>query len=185
MDHGASSYRRYLDGDETAFDQLVTEYYESLVSFLTGYVRERAVAEDIAMDAFADLIVHRHRYDFRVSFKTYLCMLGRSRALNYLKRSKILAFSPLEDAMEVADPSLVPEELLLTKERSRVLAEALEVLRPDQREVIQLVYWQGLSCEDAAKVMRKSRKQVYNLLFRGKNALRTVLEKKGETECMI
>ena len=36
MDHGAGSYRRYLDGDEAAFDQLVTEYYDSLVSFLTG-----------------------------------------------------------------------------------------------------------------------------------------------------
>ena len=58
MDHGASSYRRYLDGDEAAFDELVTEYFESLVLFLTGYVREKAVAEDIAMDAFADLIVH-------------------------------------------------------------------------------------------------------------------------------
>lgn len=181
MDHGAGSYRRYLDGDEAAFDKIVTEYFEPLVSFLTGYVREHAVAEDIAMDAFADLIVHRHRYDFRVSFKTYLFMLGRSRALNYLKRSKLLAFSPLEDANEVADPSLIPEELLLTKERSRILGEAMETLRPDQREAIRLVYWQGLSCEDAAKVMRKNRKQVYNLLFRGKNALKTVLEKKGET----
>ena len=181
MDHGAGSYRRYLDGDEAAFDQLVTEYYDSLVSFLTGYVRERAVAEDIAMDAFADLIVHRHRYDFRVAFKTYLFMLGRSRALNYLKRSKLLAFSPLEDAMEVADPSLLPEELLLNRERNRILGEALETLRPDQREAIRLVYWQGLSCEDAAKVMRKTRKQVYNLLFRGKNTLKSVLEKKGET----
>ena len=181
MDHGAGSYRRYLDGDEAAFDQLVTEYYDSLVSFLTGYVRERAVAEDIAMDAFADLIVHRHRYDFRVAFKTYLFMLGRSRALNYLKRSKLLAFSPLEDAMEVADPSLLPEELMLNRERNRILGEALETLRPDQREAIRLVYWQGLSCEDAAKVIRKTRKQVYNLLFRGKNALKSVLEKKGET----
>ena len=181
MDNGASSYRRYLDGDEAAFDELVTEYYESLVLFLTGYVRERAVAEDIAMDAFADLIVHRHRYDFRVAFKTYLFMLGRSRALNYLKRSKILVFSPLEDAMEVADPALLPEELLLTRERNRDLGEAMEGLHPDQREAIRLVYWQGFSCEDAAKVMRKTRKQVYNLLFRGKNALKTVLEKKGVT----
>ena len=180
MDNGASSYRRYLDGDEEAFDALVTEYYRPLVQFLTGYVREPAVAEDIAMDAFADLIVHKHRYDFRVSFKTYLYMLGRSRALNYIKRSKILMLEPLDDAASLADPSSGLEDFFLTQERNRELAQALQTLKPDQQEAVRLVYWQGFSCEEAARVMRKQRKQVYNLLFRAKNALRTVLEEKGE-----
>ncbi len=180
MDNGASSYRRYLDGDEEAFDTLVKEYYGPLVLFLTGYVREPAVAEDIAMDAFADLIVHRHRYDFRVSFRTYLYMLGRSRALNYIKRSKILAFTPLDEAEPLADPAFCLEDAMVTEERNRELAEALQTLKPDQQEVIRLVYWQGFSCEEAARVMGKSRKHVYNLLFRAKNALRSVLEEKGE-----
>ena len=181
MDNGASSYRRYLDGDEEAFYSLVTEYYEPLVLFLTGYVREKAVAEDIAMDVFADLIVHRHRYDFRVSFRTYLYMLGRSRALNYIKRSKILVFSSVEDTQALADPASDLEAAYVTKERNRALSDALKTLKQDQQEAVRLVYWQGLSCEEAAKVMRKNRKQVYNLLFRAKNALRSVLEEKGET----
>ena len=180
MDNGASSYRRYLDGDEKAFDALVTEYYGSLVQFLIGYVRESAVAEDIAMDAFADLIVHKHRYDFRVSFKTYLYMLGRSRALNYIKRSKILTFAPLDEADPVPDPDSGLEELLITRERNQELAQALQTLKPDQQEAVRLVYWQGFSCDEAARVMRKQRKQVYNLLFRAKNTLRTVLDEKGE-----
>lgn len=181
MDNGASSYRRYLDGEEEAFDSLVKEYYGPLVLFLTGYVREPSVAEDIAMDAFADLIVHRHRYDFRVSFRTYLYMLGRSRALNYIKRSKILSFTPLDEAEPLVDPVPTLEDAFVTKERNRELAEALNSLKRDQQEVIRLVYWQGFSCEEAARVMGKSRKQVYNLLFRAKNALKAVLEEKGET----
>lgn len=181
MDNGAGSYRRYLDGEEEAFDSLVKEYYGPLVLFLTGYVREPALAEDIAMDAFADLIVHRHRYDFRVSFRTYLYMLGRSRALNYIKRSKILAFSSMEEAEPLSDPTSDLEAAYVTKERNRALAEALKTLKQDQQEALRLVYWQGFSCEEAARVMGKSRKQVYNLLFRAKKALRTVLEEKGET----
>ena len=181
MDNGASSYRRYLDGEEEAFDDLVTEYYGPLVLFLTGYVHEPAVAEDIAMDTFADLIVHRHRYDFRSAFRTYLYMLGRSRALNYLKRSKIFSFSSLEEAAFLVDPVLPPEELFARKETNRNLAEAIQKLKPAQREAVRLVYWQGFSCEETARVMRKIRKQVYNLLFRAKNTLKTVLEEKGET----
>ena len=181
MDNGASSYRRYLNGDEKAFDYLVKEYYGPLVRFLTGYVREPAVAEDIAMDAFADLIVHRHRYDFRTSFRTYLYMLGRSRALNYIKRSKILTFVPMDETEFLQDPALPPDELFARKERNRDIVQALKNLKPDQQEAVRLVYWQGFSCEEAARVMRKNRKQVYNILFRAKNTLRTVLEEKGET----
>jgi len=179
MDHGASSYRRYLDGDEEAFDRIVTEYYEPLVSFVDGYVRDRSASEDIAMDVFADLIVFRHRYDPRWAFRTYLCMLGRSRALNYIKRKGILRFEPIQEAWELADGENSPEEHLLRKERDGSVREALGALKQDQREAVCLVYFQKLSCDDAAKVMRKSRKQVYNLLFRAKKNLRSVLGEKG------
>lgn len=87
MDNGARSYRRFLDGDKSAFDAIMHESFDSLVFFINRYVRDSHAAEDIAIDAFSDLIVHPHRYNFRVTLKTYLFMLGRSRALNYKKTS--------------------------------------------------------------------------------------------------
>ena len=36
MDNGACSYRRFLDGDEEAFDEIVKEYFDSLVFFING-----------------------------------------------------------------------------------------------------------------------------------------------------
>lgn len=179
MDHGASSYRRYLDGDEEAFDRIVTEYFEPLVSFVDGYVRDTSASEDIAMDVFADLIVYRHRYDPRWAFRTYLYMLGRSRALNYIKRRGILRFEPLKEAWELPDGENSPEEQLLQKEQNKALREALASLKQDQQEAVCLVYFQGFSCDDAARVMRKSRKQVYNLLFRAKSNLRSILGEEG------
>lgn len=179
MDHGASSYRRYLDGDEEAFDRIVTEYFKPLVSFVDGYVRDTSASEDIAMDVFADLIVYRNRYDPRWAFRTYLYMLGRSRALNYIKHRGILRFEPLKEAWELPDGENSPEEQLLQKEQNEALREALASLKQDQREAVSLVYFQKLSCDDAARVMRKSRKQVYNLLFRAKNNLRSILGEEG------
>ena len=90
MDNGASSYRRFLEGDESAFDEIMKELFDGLVFFIDRYVHDIHAAEDIAIDAFSDLVVNKHRYNFKVTLKTYLFMLGRSRALNYIKRRKSL-----------------------------------------------------------------------------------------------
>ena len=180
MDNGASSYRRYLNGDADAFDDIIKDYFDSLVFFIDRYVHDTAAAEDIAIDAFSDLIVHRNRYNFRVTLKTYLFMIGRSRALNYIKhRGKITMVELSEAAQVVSDePSL--EEMVLADERKRAVNEALERLSEELRVVVHLVYFEELSCDAAARVMKKSRKQVYNLLYRAKNELRTILGEEGE-----
>ena len=180
MDNGASSYRRYLNGDESAFHELVKEYFDNLVFFIDRYVHDYGTAEDIALDVFTYLVVNRHRYNFQTSLKTYLFMLGRSRALDYIKHRNRIPMLPLEDAEPHAaeEPSL--EELLLADERKQAVNRALEQLDEACRLVLHLVYFEQLRPEDAAKVLKKSRKQIYNLLYRGKKTLRTILGEEGE-----
>ena len=180
MDNGASSYRRYLDGDESAFGEIVKEYFDNLVFFVNRYVQEPAAAEDIALDAFAQLAVDKRRYNFSVSLKTYLFMIGRSRALDYIRHRKKLTVVELSEAEQVpsAEPSL--EELILADARKRAVNEALAQLSEEMRLAVHLVYFEDLSADEAAKVLKKNRKQVYNLLYRAKAALRTILGEEGE-----
>lgn len=119
MDAAANSYRRFLDGDESAFEEIMQELFCGLVFFINGFVHDPHAAEDIAIDAFSDLVVHRHRYNFRVSLKTYLYMVGRSRALDYLRRRRILRFTELSEAHGLADDSAALEELALAGDRQR------------------------------------------------------------------
>ena len=81
MDNGASSYRRFLDGDEHAIDEIMEELFFPLVFFINRYVQDVPAAEDLAMDAVSELFVHPRRYNFKTSLKTYLFMLGKSREL--------------------------------------------------------------------------------------------------------
>ncbi|MBE6713589.1 MAG: RNA polymerase sigma factor [Ruminococcaceae bacterium] len=180
MDNGASSYRRYLEGDESAFDEIMRELFDKLVFFIDRYVHDVHAAEDIAIDAFSDLVVNKHRYNFKVTLKTYLFMLGRSRALNYLKHRRVLDFVELDES----HPSLIEqeslEELVLADERKRAVNKALSALSDDMRVVIHLIYFEELSYEEAAKVMKKNRKQIDNLLYRAKKELRIILGEDGE-----
>ena len=178
MDHGAGSYRRYLAGDEAAFDQLITEYFDGLLYFVNQYTQDLSAAEDIAIDVFSDLIVHKHRYNFSVSMKTYLYMLGKSRALNYLRRQQRQKTVPMEQADSVADLH-TPETVAFSNERKKALYQAMSRLPQDQKTVVYLTYFEELSCDETAKVMGKNRKQVYNLLYRAKTALRTIFAEEG------
>ena len=180
MDNGASSYRRFLDGDEAAFDDIMKEYFYGLVFFIDRYVRDTHAAEDIAMDTFCELIVNKHRYNFRVSLKTYLYMMGRSRALDYIKHRKVIEFVELSQAESLWDTRQSLLERLLADERKRRVNEAVSKLPRDMAAVVHLVYFDRLSYEETARVMKKSRKQVDNLLYRAKKELRIILGEDGE-----
>ena len=180
MDNGASSYRRFLNGDESAFDEIMKELFDNLVFFIDRFVHDIHVAEDIAIDAFSDLVVNKHRYNFKVTLKTYLFMLGRSRALNYIKHRKVIDFVELTEADKASSEQETLEELVLADERKRVVNNALNALPDDMRVVIHLIYFEDLSYDEAAKVMKKNRKQVDNLLYRAKKGLRIILGKDGE-----
>ena len=182
MDNGAGSYRRFLDGDESAFDEIISELFDSLVFFIDRYVHDVYAAEDIAIDAFSDLVVHRSRYNFKVSLKTYLFMIGRSRALNYIKHRKVIETVELSEARGVEDGGVPPEEAVLADERKRAVNNALNALPKDMRLAVHLVFFEELTYAEAAKVMRKSKKQVDNLLYRAKKELKAILGKNGDFE---
>ena len=180
MDHGASSYRRYLQGDEDAFAEIVKEYFDHLVFFIYRITRDYAAAEDIAIDVFSDLVVHKHRYNFKVSLKTYLYMLGRSRALDYLRHRNVLDLVALSEAHGIRDEQAALEELLLTDDRKRQVHTALAKLPEDMRTAVHLIYFEDMTYEEAARILKKNRKQVDNLLYRAKKELRAILGKDGE-----
>lgn len=52
MDKGAELYRRFLDGDEAAFEEIMTLYRDGLILFIDRFVRDLHAAEDISVDCF-------------------------------------------------------------------------------------------------------------------------------------
>ena len=173
MENCESSYRRFLAGDEAAFDEILDACKDSLIFFLCRYVKSVAIAEEIAADTFALLIVKPDRYDFSVSLKTWLFTVGRNRALDYLRRQNLRRILPLEEAIELpGSDEDDPEALFLQKERDIALHRAMDRLKPEYQTALHLVYFENLSYEETGRVLKKSRKQIENLVYRGKNALR-------------
>lgn len=174
-DKGSACYRRWLEGDESAANDIMEDLFFGLVYFIDRYVHDVHAAEDIAMDVMSDLFVHRHRYDFRVTLKTYLCMRGKSKAIDLLRHRKALRLDPLSDAEAYPDERAELEEKLIVSERQRAVREAMGRLPGDMREAIGLVCFEELSYSEAARVMGVKPKQIDNLLYRAKKELRSYL----------
>ncbi len=170
MGMGEDSYRRYLDGDESAFSELVELYFGELILFANGSLHDIRLAEEAALDALLELMIHPERFKFRSSLKTYLFSIARHKALNAVRKRKRLREVPLEAAAGIGEDRLIDD--LIAQERRRVLMRALAELPEEQRAAVQLVYIEEMSYAEAGRVLKKSRKQIDNLLRRAKRELK-------------
>ena len=91
MDNGASSYRRFLDGDDNGITEIVEIYKDGLILYLNGYVNNIFVAEELTEDTFFRLIIKKPKYSGKSTFKSWLYAIGRNVAIDYIRHnSKIL-----------------------------------------------------------------------------------------------
>ena len=172
-------YSRFLaEGNGEAFRILLERHKESLILFLNGYVHNLEDAEELMLDAYAEAAAGRSLFSGKSSFKTWLFAIGKKQALMHLRKTRHYSNSQ-ELSADLSTDVPSPELQILQEERDRELYQALAKLKDEYRQVLTLLYFENMSYDELGKVLGKSRKQIYNLAERGRNALRTELERMG------
>lgn len=177
--NGGTNYRRFLEGDDQGFVEIIKDYNEALVFFINGYVHNIYVAEELAQDTFFVLLIKKPKYSPKNSFKTWLFTIGRNQALNALrKKDKYLSF------YETRKQEVIEEEQSITNtyisgQDKQLLHQAIQKLLPQYSEVLYLAYFELLSVREISLITQKPVKQISNLLYRAKAALKEQLEKEG------
>jgi len=170
-------YSRYLkSGDNEDLKALFIRYREELTFFIYGFIGNMEDAEDIMMDAFAVVTSGTAHFSGKSSFKTWLFAIGRNIAHKTLRK---LSRMNIGINNQMVDDTEIPDEQFFKSERSRVLYKALSGINPDYRQVLHLTYFEDMKNDEVALVMNKSKKQVYNLIARGKIALKETLVNMG------
>lgn len=179
MDNGASSYRRFLDGDESGIVEIIKDYKDGLILYLNGITKNIHIAEELMEDTFVKLVVKKPRYSDKFSFKTWLYTIGRNAAIDYLRKRSRHAETPVEELEELLGDEEDLERSYIREEQKIALRRAMEKLNADYRQALYLSFFEDLSNAEIAAVMRKSRRQIENLIYRGKQSLKSELEKEG------
>src|SRR5512143_2781612 len=133
-------------GDRTALAALYERHAGVLLGLALRIVRERREAEDLLHDVLLE--AWRAAKDFdpkRGRVRTWLAIRMRSRALD-LQKSARVSRNAGDGGLEV----VVDEAERATPDHARVRA-ALAALGPDQKKVVELAYFEGLSCSEIAE----------------------------------
>jgi RNA polymerase sigma-70 factor (ECF subfamily) len=178
MDNGASSYRRYLDGDDNGLVDLIHDYKDGLILYLNGITGSLSLAEEFMEDTFFKLSVKKPKFSGKCTFKTWLYTIARNLTIDELRKRSRISDTPADEYYDISDERNIEREYL-QEEQKISLHRAMETLSSDYKQVLYLTFFEELSNSEAAKVMHKSNRQIENLLYRAKLALRSKLEKEG------
>jgi RNA polymerase sigma-70 factor (ECF subfamily) len=175
--------RQAHQGDRAAFERLVEIYkprLEALVRVKLGSeLRMRVEVDDIIQETFVgafDSIGTLRSPDETVFFR-WLAGIANHVIFNEARRQHRRPTVPFESNATTSDPS--PSKGMIRDERFERLAEALDSLSPDHREVIILARIEGLSLAEVAGRMHRTQGAVAQLLWR---ALKRLREQFGDTE---
>lgn len=180
MDNGSSSYDRYLAGDDTALGEIVHEYRDGLIVFLNGYTNDIFEAEELMVETFFKLAYKKPPFSGRCTFRTWIYQIARNLAIDSIRKKKKIRLVSIDESYDISDDVNI-EENYLKEERKIVIHKLIQKLKDEYRQVIWLTYIEGFTNSETALIMNKNNRQVTNLLYQAKKALKKELEKEGIT----
>ncbi len=186
-DEGAVMLARHLSGDRHAFAELVSAYGRPVHRFLQRTGVRPPADDDLFQETF--LRVHRAagRYDPAYPFRVWLFTIARRLAVSHHRRERLrrwLSFwrAPAGQgeadgpaALDPPDPGPDPERRLAASEATRSLERALAGLPEGPRQALLLTRVEGLSLEEAARVLEAPVPTVKTWIRRGRLALAAAL----------
>ncbi|MDD7518122.1 RNA polymerase sigma factor [Ruminococcus flavefaciens] len=177
-DSGARNYDRFINGDNDGMTEIIREYKDGLSLYINSMVRNICEAEELMEETFVELVMKKPKYSGKSTFKTWLYAIGRNITYDYIKKRSKSYELPIDELYDVSDEENL-EKTYIQREENIALYKALSSVNTDYGQALHLVYIEGLSIKEAAEVMKKTKKQVENLVCRGKKAMRSQLEKEG------
>ncbi len=177
MDSYTEYYSRYLNGDDDAFIELIRAYKDGLIFYLDSFTHDIFAAEDLAQEVFVKIAIHQPFFAPRAKFKTWLYTIARNMAIDWLRKEAKTKVLPLESLSYIPDEEMDLEQGYLRHEKRIAVRRALRKLNCNYSQVLYLVYFEGFDNAQAAKIMKRNKRQIENLLYQAKKSLKAELSK--------
>jgi len=151
----AEVIRRIRAGDRAAFLEFYDRYSPLLLSVATRVLGDRREAEDVLQDVFTQIWHKSAGYDAELgTLSSWAVTLTRNKAIDRVRASTrrrrlIEEIAVTADQVEES-PAASANELLYGRERAAQIRAALNELSDDQRQVIELAFFAGLSQSEIA-----------------------------------
>lgn len=154
--------KRYLDGDERSFEILLTRHKQKIYTSIYLFVKDQSLAEDIFQEVFIKIIdtLRKGKYNHEGKFLQWAMRISYNMCVDYFRRSKRRPqVSPTEtfdifDVLQVSDENA--EQSMIKSQTHEKIRKLVDMLPPEQREVVILRHYADMSFKEIAKLTRVS-----------------------------
>jgi len=171
-----SILERLRDGDESAFNEVYTQFSPDIYNVAFHYLQDAAQSEEILQETFISLWLNKERIDVSGDLWVYLFVIAKRKSLDILrniKKSKVL-LERLSDAADVLRNST--EEKVLAKEFQRLVDIVVNSLPEQQQKIFRLSRQEGLSHNEIANILNISSNTVKNHMVQANKTLKLRLQ---------
>jgi len=194
---------RLRSGDERAFEEVVRDFYPSMLAVARGYTRTRAVADEVVQEAWLGVLKGLDRFEGRSSLRTWVLTIvaniARTRAV---REARSVPFSTFDHDADQSEPAVeperfrgpedpypghwrsyptdwrtLPEQRLVSTETIELVKGAIDELPESQKIVITLRDVTGCSAAEVCETLGVSPENQRVLLHRARARVRARLEK--------
>jgi RNA polymerase sigma-70 factor (ECF subfamily) len=176
--------RRVIAGDINAFGFLVQKYQGHILSVVGNHI-PYSQAEEVAHDVFVKAYQSLLTFKFKGGFKQWLSIIAVRTCYDFWRKEYRSRETPMsscsEEEQDFVKRALAKQSIQATsqensqKEARELLDRAMDKLSPEDRMVLELVYFEGLSAKEAAGLLGWSVANVKIRLFRSRKKLRKIL----------
>ena len=178
--------KRALEDDQQAYTEILKKYRAPLYNLLYRMVRNKMETEDLVQEAFIKAFNSLASFNDDYAFSTWLYKIAINNCIDHFRKKKLITFSidkPIESnngniKREFPDTSYRPDKFLLSKEKDRLIDEAIQNLPEKYRTAIVLRHNEDKSYEEISEIMEIPLGTVKARIFRAREMLKKQLKEK-------
>jgi len=161
--------------DDVALSTLYDRYSGKIYSYVLYHVGDAGLAEDLTANVFIKMLsAVKSSNSWQRSFSGWLYRIAHNAIVDHFRRSSRYDSLPLDERLTSADDD--PVSSVETKIVSEDVREALSFLTGEQKQVIELKFFQEMTNNEVAEIMGKTEGAIKSLQYRALAALRRQMQ---------
>jgi len=162
MNKSISDYeliQRFINGEQSCFEHIIKRHKNKVFAYISLYIRDQALAEDIFQDTFMKVIqsVKSGKYQDNGKFISWVMRIAHNLIIDHFRRIKQMNTisndeyeSDLFNSRKLADSTI--EDDIIKRQIQKDIRNMISHLPDDQREVVILRHYAGLSFKEIAEI---------------------------------
>lgn len=144
---------RVKEGDVQKLGLLYERYKKRLFGFFYQMNKDADLSEDLVQNVFMKILKYKHTYTEESKFVVWIFQIARNTSYDSFKKSKAFSYRDIDDVGHLLNANDDIDRTIAKRENMITLKKAIEMLSPEQRELIVLSKFKELKYKELGEIV--------------------------------